>query len=552
MAQKLIALSDGKAVNILDSDDPNVWNYFGGKTDATSNELYSRVAAAFSAVNKVSLAVANMPFAIMRGKDEIDNSSKWQNEVGFMPNPRDLLRRVRQSLVMSNRAYLRMGKNRAGISKQLHFLVQSSIQINTAPGTGQLISLDRMVGGQLEKSYKPDDYELIRFWWLDDTTELLPSDNTEFKAIMSAAGLLYYADFFTANFFRRGGVKPTLIAMKGLISKDKEGELQSAWTKFLNGIGSAAKNVTAKIFNAEAMDIKSFGDGLGDLKETPVFRRALEDIAIGLDMPLSLLLSNSANYATAQVEQRTFYRSNVVPHFDFIADALNDQLFTPLGLRMENRAETQDAEQQEEVSRSYAIREFNVFLNECASAELALEQAATFGYELTDGLVTAIQKFFADKKSNAEKVQGQQTKPAEIMTEELSEAEEPEPTKTIYLTLDNMEELRVWREVALRKWRKAESLDFDYQPHYGGLPPDVAASIKSALSKADSIEAIKAAFDIAPVVQAPEPVYRTDPNELEAIRLLVQGIGAGVKALQPNAAIPEIGATPELTPKENQ
>lgn len=528
MAQKLMAIADGKTTSLLDSEDPSVWNYFGGKSDATENELYARVAGAFRGVTRKSRVVSNVPFVILKNKEVVDDSSSWENALGFMPNPKDLLRRTMQSLIMSNASYWRMGKNRAGIPKQLHFVVQTSIGINTHPTTGQLISLDRRVGNRVEKSYQPDDNELIRFWYLDDKTELLPSPDTEFKAIMNAAGILYFADTFTANFFKNGGIKPTLIAMKGLVTKEKETDLSSAWSKFLNGIGVGGKSARAKIFNAEAMDIKPFGEGLGDLKETPVFDRALADVAIGLGMPLSMLLSNSNNFATASVEERVYLRDEIVPWFDFIADAFNDQLLTPLGYHMENRAELQEPDTGQAASQSQAASTFIDFLTKCPTAEIAIATANMTGQDLSDEMIGAINKYFADKKAE---------KPVEIIKPAEEETEEEpieEPAKTIYLTLDNTEELRVWREVALRKWRKAESMDFEYQPHYGGLPAGMTKSIKAALVKADSIEAIKAAFDVAPVTQTPAPVYQTDPNELEAIRLLVQGIEAGAKMLRPS------------------
>lgn len=543
MAQKLMAIADGKTTSLLDSDDPSVWNYFGGKSDATENELYARVAGAFRGVTRKSRVVSNVPFVILKNKEVVDDSSSWENTLGFMPNPKDLIRRTMQSLIMSNTSYWRMGKNRAGVPKQLHFVVQTSIGINTHPVTGQLISLDRRVGNRVEKSYQPDDNELIRFWYLDDKTELLPSPDTEFKAIMNAAGVLYFADTFTANFFRNGGIKPTLIAMKGLVSREKETDLSSAWSKFLNGIGVGGKSTRAKIFNAEAMDIKPFGEGLGDLKETPVFDRALADVAIGLGMPLSMLLSNSNNFATASVEERVYLRDEIVPWFDFIADAFNDQLLTPLGYHMENRAELQEPDTGQAASQAQAASTFLDFLAKCPTAEIAIATANMTGQDLSDEMIEAINKYFADKAS-AEK---EQAKPVEIekpakegAEEEPIETPEPKSIKAGWFpTLDELKDLGQWRDVAIRFFKRAEPIP-KFIPQHGGLPERISKRIEAALKNVNSIEAIKAAFDydylgVVTATLTPAPVYQTDPNELEAIRLLVQGIEAGVKVLRPNS-----------------
>jgi hypothetical protein len=546
MAQKLIALTNEKTVDLLHSDDPAVWNFFGGKPDAGGGELYARVAGAFRGVTRKSRVVSNVPFVILKGKDVVDDSSSWENTLGFMPNPKDLLRRTMQSLIMSNTSYWRMGKNRAGVPKQLHFVMQSSININTDSLTGQLKSLDRCVGNRVEKSYQPDDNELIRFWYLDDKTELLPSPDTEFKSIMNAAGILFFADTFTANFFKNGGIKPTLIAMKGLVSKEKEGELASGWSKFLNGIGFGGKSQRAKIFNAEAMDIKPFGEGLGDLKETPVFDRALADVAIGLGMPLSMLLSNSNNFATASVEERVYLRDEIVPWFDYIADAFNEQLLNPLGYHMENRAELQEPDTGQAATQSQAASAFIDFLNKCSSAEIAIATANMTGQDLGDEMIAAINKFFADKEKNKEKPQ-EQMRPTEIKPEEkptneeqatdeeTDEEETVPPVKTWIPTLDEIKDLGLWRDVALRFFKHGDPIP-KFEPKHGGLPERINKRIEAALKNIDSIEAIKAAFDYGALgigaSQTPAPVYRTDPAELEAIRLLVQGIGAGVNALK--------------------
>lgn len=519
MTQGLFVTSGGKAVNLLQSEDPEVWDYYTGRRNPDIMALYARVAAAFTAVNKDSRTVSSVPFVILKGDREIDNSSDWQNKLGFMPNPRDLIRRLQQSLIFYNMAYARMGKTQLGTPKRLHFTMKDSIKIVTDPVTNNLVSLDRTVNGRVIESYAPDDYSLLRFWWLDADTELIPTDNTPFKAILNAAGVLYWSDAFTKLYFQRGGVKPTLIAMKGLVKKEMAEDMQKDWTTFVRGIGQGIKNISAKIFNAEAMSIEPFGEGLGDLGETPVFRQALENIAIGLDMPMSILLSNSANYATAQTEQRIYWRQHVIPSFDFIADIFNEQLLAPLGYRMENRAEVEDSEQEEEVERATAISSFMDFLVKCPTADIALGTCATFGYELTEELVTAIEAYFADKESRAEEVQEQMEPSAESSTDtepEEEEEEEDEPVKTWMPTLDHLEEMKIWREVAQRRFRRAESLDFEYQPHKGGLPNPVTDSIKAALVQADSMEAVKSAFDVARFIapdEQPEPVTPSLPDD---------------------------------------
>ena len=66
-------------------------------------------------------AIANVPFAVLKGDQEFDTSDDWQNKVGFLPNIRELLRLWRLSLFMTNSAYGFMEGNR--VSKNLRYVV---------------------------------------------------------------------------------------------------------------------------------------------------------------------------------------------------------------------------------------------------------------------------------------------------------------------------------------------------------------------------------------------------------------------------------------------
>jgi len=527
---KLIYTDGAKSMTIQDS-----WDFVDTQaaSQTKDGELYSRVAAAFQAVNITAKAVANMPFVILNKQGEIyDDSTAWKNRVGFMPNPRDTIRRICHSMIMTNMGYLRMGKNAAGIKKKLNYTVPTSIEIITDPVTGELVKLNRIVNGAVIQTFAPDDPDLIRFWWLDEKTELLPSPDTEFKAIMSAAGILFYSDFFTENFYKRGGVKPTLIAMKGMVMGDKKEEMQKDWTSWVRGIGKFASNITAKIFNAETMDIKPFGEGLGDLKDTPVYRQALENIAIGLNMPLSRLLSNSANRATADTEYIQWFRDSITPRFDFIADALNDQVLTKMNLRMVSTPENTDPEQDDE-TKGRVLNSLADALGKYPDADTFLGAADSIGVELNDDFIEAVKRHYAKKEAKPEPVEVQPVTPEPPTVDDT--ITDTIPTKWIP-SLDELEEMRVWREVATRKLKKGEGMKFAYEPHYGGLPVYVAETISASLVTATTADEIKAAFNTATINKTDAP----PPQDDTALKALAESINAAVSLL----TVPEVKAEP--------
>jgi len=538
----------------VSADVSNSWDFVElfAQKELGAAELYARVAAAYTAVNRISRAMASVPFALVnkQGKD-YDVSYNWQNKVEFMPKPGDLLRRVRQSITFSNKGYLRMGKNIAGIPKKLHYVLPTSI--NPIIKGGELVALERVVGGVTQARYDPDDPDLIRFWWLDFQTELLPTTNTEFQSITNAAGILYACDFFTRSYFTRGGIRPTLIALKGLISTEQGEDLEKSWTKFLRGLGQGWKKFVSsvKLYNAESMTIQPFGDGLGDLKDNPVYRQSIENIALGLDIPLSILLSNSANYATAQIENRQWYETNVVPWFDWHADELNDQLFDEMGLKLVSRPETMKANQEEEVQRSAAAKQMVEFILASPSAEIAFGVASTLGFELTAELQDAIKKHFAVKKQpsgSPSTPQTGETMPNSPQTQDVPATEQQQGSSSgaadgqqvaagqqqpaskassvvATLTVLDLEELRIWREVAVRRTKAGKSLVFPYKPHNLPIPNYVAEIVMSRLKDLDG-KATPALLDQAFDFSA----------DVQVTGQSADGLGDLVKALNTHAA----------------
>lgn len=528
----LIGFDGKKSVNLLHSDDPSVWQGLRKLSDDMQTEYYSRVAAAFRAFNLKANTVASIPFVLLdKNGDEFDNSATWENKVGFLPNPFELFRLNTLSYMVSNTFYNLKTMDVFGYKqKGLYHAIASSFTPITDPVTGQLIDIERNVNGRIEH-YKPDDKRLVRAWRLDHTTEILPSPHTEAKAIMAAAGVLFFEEYWIQNFYRSGGIKPTLVAMKGLLDLDSKEEQEKGWDNFLKGIRNWWSR-RVRIFNSEAMDIKPFGSGIDDIKDNHIHLQSLEDIAMGTGMPLSLLMANSANYATAKEEKATWFDSDIIPLSTWMAYEYNRQEFEPMGLYLEFRPETLDPQQEDETERAQAVNSFMDFLTKCPTYDVFIGTAETFGYELSDSLITAAEKYYADKEKQAEKVRQQMQDAGVVLTpdnkpiiqkegdekiDEKEDEKEEKPANKWIPSLDEYKELSVWRDVALRRNKKGETMDFTYEPHYGGLPEWVTQHVASALLLADTQDAIKAAFDITAIsevkavtTETPAPVF-TDP-----------------------------------------
>jgi HK97 family phage portal protein len=524
MAQ--IIYTDGanaKSINPWDLDaNPEAWTWLSNAPQNELDNMFYKVAASFRAVNKRAIAAANVPFQVLRGEEVVDDSTNWTNAVKFLPKPKDLIKRVSLSLTFKNAAYLLQGKDVLHQVKGLHFLVPTTINPVVKADTGEVDYYERSINGRIER-IAADDKKLVKIWLLDHTTELLPSKNTAAQAAFNAAGSIFATDLFVRNFFERGGVKPTVLALKGAVFNEKKEDVERGWDRFLKGIArfTSGGSKQTKLMNAETMQVETIGAGVDDLKNNEIYRQAIENIALAFGMPTSHLLSDWDSYATATVDYMMWQRDDIFPLCEAIAEDLNLQVFTPQGLRFVFQTEMSDAETQDEVDRAKA---YQIYVDAGIKPSVAAQMV---GIELPDGVEYKELDAMAEEKQAQEEAKQQADRDQQLAMQEAKKPKDepkpvedekpkkPAPAKAAWIpTLDEYKELDVWREVALRRFKKGDGLDFEYQPHYGGLPDALTFSIRTALLSAGSADEIKAAFEIRldNVTETPAPVYA--PSEL--------------------------------------
>lgn len=542
MVEKLI-MTNGrgtKSINPWDLDShPEAWTWLTGKPAAQQEEFYATVAAAFRALNLKANTVASVPFTIFTANgEEFDNSNEWENKLGILPNPQELLRLDTLSYMTSNAIYNLKTSDALGYKvKGLYHAISTSFTPHVNPVTAQLEYVERKIGTSIER-YTPDDKRLIRMWRLDHTTEVLPSQATEARAIMKSAGIMHYQDAWVEMFYQSGGIKATLIGMKGLVDNNSRDDKEKDWSKFLQGIGKWWGR-RARLYNAEAINTTTIGAGVDDMKDNKIYEQAIANVAMGTGMPLSLLLANSSNYATAQEEKATWYESDIIPFCRWLAYEYNRQLLVPMGYYMQFQPQTLDPNQQDETEKAAAISQYIDIIVKCPTYDIFIGMADTIGIELSETLVKAVKKYYADKDAKIEEgtldANGQviEVQPVEEDKED-EPAEEKPPAKWIP-SLNELNELRVWQDVALRKFKKGESLAFEYKPHYGGVLEDVHRDIwtKLSMGKFSNVEEVKAAFDISGYMSQPDgmlfaPSVKQD-SEIMALAASINNMAEALK-----------------------
>src|SRR3990167_9133507 len=404
-----LLLFDGKSIAAWNVDSDEGWNILSGgdpsqKPDA---DYFRLIPTIYRGVTLRGMSVANVPFALLtkRGKD-FDVSGDWQNKLGFLPNFKLLLNLVEMSLCLTGRAYLFRERNIA-TTRMLRYLLPTSVtpdlktkqefdKRNQPTGVVNLeIKFKRMVEN-VERTFTPDD--IVYFWLPDPLIELGEAVNYPCRAAANAAGGLKNVDIFASKFFERGAIKALILSVKGSPPKDERERLESWFRSMISGVKNA---FAAKIFGADTVTATTIGEGLKEIDNPTLGKDKREDIAVSLGIPMSILFSDAANYATAQQDDKNFYDKTIVPECEFIASIFNDQVFKEFGYRLVFRPDEMDIYQEDENARAQSL---SLLVNALSNIEEFEIAAKLLGYEINDEVQAMIDALLAEKEKQREEM----------------------------------------------------------------------------------------------------------------------------------------------------
>lgn len=308
------------------------------QTGALAAQDMLKIALSFRAINLIANAVSRMPFAIYRGETDVTEQNtpdKWV----------DLNYRLAASLVMFNSAYCIKETNQFGANAQYRFLVAPAVTVIIDPVTKRLSGFE--YGGQ-----KIPDWEksLLYFWWPNILSEVGPGSGPTNAAIADAT-LVNYLTQFAASYFQRGGFPVTLLQMDGPITPDEQEKLESWWNSLIAGVKRAFRAVLI----SSKIKPTTIGSNIKDTVATDLYNQSAQNVAISYGIPLSLMMSNAANYATSLEDHVEFYTETVIPLYERMAEVWNDKAFAPQGLLLECESEQLEVMQQYEIQKAAAL-----------------------------------------------------------------------------------------------------------------------------------------------------------------------------------------------------
>jgi len=362
----------GTKSSLLWDEDTDAWTYISGKPVDEENPqaFYQIIPTLYRAVDIRGGAVANLPWVIMRGDEEVETSVDYQNKEGLVSSMFEMLYLIEASLVLAGAAYWKREQNPAGFDKLRH-LNPDSMELDEKKAQSGEIVWKRNENG-VPRTYTTDD--IISFWGMDTYVEFGPPSSWPVKSALNACGVLANVDEFAKNYFGRGAIKAMLFTMAGA-SRETSEEFTTWWNRVISGIQNSWKT---RVLNADKMEPVIVGEGIKELENVELTKDKQTEIVLATGIPSSLLFPDAANYATANQDKRNWYEDLIIPEANWIASILNEQLFDELGLRMVFLPETISVMQDDEKERALA-------LTHLVTSGMPLTVALrTLGYELSD------------------------------------------------------------------------------------------------------------------------------------------------------------------------
>jgi HK97 family phage portal protein len=497
------------------------------QADATTisiNDAYNKVGFFRRSIDIRKNGVATMPFDLRRGETEVANEQNIEEvELPLAIDVFDLIPAWATDLDMYSAAYgVFISDDELGLTGvgwvRIHPSRVTPVydtrgelaqwRVNTAGGS-KLLPIDR----------------LLYIWQPNQTSDRGPGEPIAHAALTNA-GVLKFSGEFQSNFFEQGALNPTLVSIEGFnkMPPSSQKEQRSMFRRLMGGIKRAAQihPIDGKT------TVSTLQQRLKDMAMTEINDEQKEAIAATMGVPMSLLMSNAANYATATQDDFNFYDKAINPLCVYIlAKQLNRRLFNPLSFNLSYQATRLDAYQAIELQKSntlngmldrnvISINEYRLSMGmpiiEEDEEELLeeTEQPEIFGYHIEAGVVNRNEirerlGFDAEPDPGGTLLKDLQAQ-LQVMQSAVAAGIPPEQAaQMVGLAVqfptpsennDVNQELKKWAKMAVKRYiegKPEKALLFTSDI----VPETLSDKIKSALATVDTVDSVKTIFQDA-------------------------------------------------------
>ncbi len=477
-------------------------------------EAYCRVPTLYRSVNLRADAISSVPYRIERRGRTVE----WM----FATTLPELMRNTELSLLLTGAAFwLRIMKGNVLIGFQVlnPYTVEVDIDQTKLNPINPISSMTftQTIGGKKVGTWTSDEIIYFReVSFSDEVRHGLPP----VAVALQSSQLQYYQERFTSAFFEHGAQPVTIMSMPTDTSKEELERFSKDWlSKFVGGSVRAFRTAFVR-----GGDIKPtvVTPPIKDMMLPELQERAERNICKTLGVPITMLEASAANYATAQSDVMSFWRTTVIPRLGMYEQAINNQLLAPIGYKLYFTPEAMDVMQRDEAER--------------ASALLSLTQAGVsvdYAMEILGYDTDYIDKMRADRNPV-------EVAPPPPPPQLLPDAPSPDVEDSAIDASVEMQEAKsakgyvLWRRKAEKRLINQKSLNFAFE--HADISPEDNAWIRYQLPDCTSMQEVKALFDsvkVLDITSQEEPLY-------DAIRTYLGARGEeAVLILQSGSPLPE-------------
>ena len=442
-----------------------------GETNTSPQTAYAKVPQLYRAVQLRANSLASVPFKLESGKDLID----WPLTT---PLPK-LLFEMEVSMMIGGAAYVLKQTPNSGGKRTvgLQFMLPNTVTVRYI---NDKISFIQEIQGRRYGPWDRDRFIFMREFSFSDEVGagLAPA-----KVALNATILRLSMQEFASGFFASGAQPMTLLTMSGNPPPSEIERTERFFRRTMQGVRNAWRVLAVR----SEVTVQPITPDVNSMALPELQDITTREIAAAFGVPLSLLTSDSANYATAHSDTRLFYEGTIKPRLLLYEQALNSDLLNDMGLHITFIPEALPVYQEDEAERSGALVNL-------VQAGMQLKDAMfILGYSVEE--VTGLQTEVTSEISTSPVSTQVNTVPTPAASKVLSSVitqkkkqflntkTQTEKSLQIYADTANLErsasELKAWVKVAQKNKERALSFDCNH------LPIELELWIKSQISLPD-------------------------------------------------------------------
>ena len=283
----------------------------------TGEQCYRQVPWVRRAVNLIARSVSHVPYTIYAGEQDVTESAPITERLLFV---------TQKSLEKYSKAYWLLEANRVGKNITPRFIPAESVK-------PIIDKIQGLIGFRILFSTGTRDFSLedvVYFHVPSDESET-EVDSSPVDCVREAAGLLFAANRVASKFYAGGLVGTTLITMPATTAPEEIQRVEGFFRRMASGIRNAFRALGVRA----GVDVKSVGQTIRDARMPELVAEARDDVAVGMDIPPTVLDGKAANFATASSEWFGFVTNTVIPKAGFLVETINAQYLARLDLYME-------------------------------------------------------------------------------------------------------------------------------------------------------------------------------------------------------------------------